>query len=206
MGKEKILNFRSEFKGGIRSGPKEKFMPLKSVQYNFMDKYARFFYIEASRMGVPAKGLHIYQHANAVFQIKILGLFPVVHAKGPRMDQGETVTVLNDLFFMAPGALIDQRIQWEVLDELRVRAVFTNEHICVRAEVDFDKEGKLTNFISYDRFETNGKEYHNYPWETPVLSYGDYNGYRLPARARLIYRRPDGELSLIHISEPTRPY
>lgn len=44
-GKDKILNFRAEFKGGIRFKPDEKYMPLRSVQYNFLDIHSRLFYI-----------------------------------------------------------------------------------------------------------------------------------------------------------------
>ena len=193
IGREKILNFRSECKGGIRFNPDEENMPLKSVQYNFLDLHSRFFYIVAKKKGIPAVGLHLYHKAKAVFQIKILGLFPVVDAKGPRMDQGETVTILNDMVFMAPGALIDKRIQWEVTDNLSVKAIFTNDHIKISAVLFFNEKGHLINFISNDRFETNGKEYHNYPWETPAIAYKDFDDYRLPFQAKLIYKRPEGD-------------
>ena len=109
------------------------------------------------------------------------------------MDQGETVTVLNDMFFMAPGSLIDKRIQWEMLDRLSVKAIFTNDSICVSAVLYFNDEGMLINFISNDRYETDGKEYKNYPWETPVQEYREFNGYRLPSKAQLIYKRPEGD-------------
>lgn len=193
IGKEKIANFRSTYIGGIRNNPEEEFMPFRSVQYNFMDQQARYFYMVAKKKGIPAIGLHMYQYAKAIFQIKILGLFPVVNAKGPKLDQAETVTVLNDMFFMAPGSLIDKRIEWEVVDELRVKAVFTNEHIRVSALIHFDEEGRLINFISHDRFDTNGKEYKNHPWETPALAFREINNYRLPSKARLIYKRPEGD-------------
>lgn len=193
IGKEKIRNFRAVFQGGIRSGPHEDYMPLRSVQYNFMDLPARLFFITAKKKGIPAIGLHIYRQAKAIFQIKLFGVFTIVNASGPMMDQGETVTVLNDMFFMAPGSLIDKRIQWEMLDPLSVKAVFTNDHISVSAVLYFNDEGRLINFISNDRYETNGKEYKNYPWETPVQEYREFSGYLLPSKAQLIYKRPDGD-------------
>ena len=193
VGKEKILNFRSECKGGVRSNPHEEYMPLKSVQYNFMDLHSRLFYIVAKKKGIPAIGLHLYQDAKATFQIKILGLFTVVNAKGPKMNQGETVTVLNDMVFMAPGSLIDKRIQWEIIDSMSVKAIFSNENISISAVLYFNDEGKLINFISNDRFETDGKEYKNYPWETPVSDYREFNGYWLPSKAKVIYKRPEGD-------------
>jgi hypothetical protein len=95
--------------------------------------------------------------------------------------------------FLAPGSLIDPRIIWSQVDETTIKAVFTNESITISAVLYFNAEGNLIDFLSYDRFETNGREYVNNPWRTPVVSYAEFKGYRLPQKARLIYVRPDGE-------------
>ena len=192
IGKEKILNFRVEFAGGIRSNSGEDYMPLRSVQYNFTDHPTRLFYIVAKKKGIPAKGIHIYKDRKAIMLIKILGLFTVVNARGKEMDQGETVTVFNDMCFMAPAALIDKNIEWNEIDNLTVGAKFTNGNITVSATLYFNEKGELVNFLSNDRFETtDGKTYINNPWITPATEYADINGYRLPSRAKLIYKRPD---------------
>lgn len=193
VGKKKIRNFRSVFKGGIRFKPGEDYMPFWSEQYNFYDIPTRLFYIRSKKAGIPAYGLHLYEGSKAIFRIKILGLFTVVDAKGPKMDQGETVTVLNDMFIMAPTTLIDPQIQWEIIDDLKVKAIYTNQSITVEAEVHFAEDGRIRNFISNDRFETNGKEYISNPWETPVSDYREINGYRLPSKAKMIYKRPEGD-------------
>lgn len=204
IGKEKIINFRAEFKGGIRSKPDDEFMKLKSVQYNFTDKPTRLFYIVARKKGIPAIGIHLYRNEQAIFQIKILGLFKVVDAKGIEMNQGETVTVFNDMCIIAPATLIDKNISWETVDPLTVNAKFTNGAINIGATLYFNDKGELINFISNDRFETtDGKSYKNYPWLTPVAGYIDINGYRLVSGAKLIFKRPDedfcyGEFELVN--------
>jgi len=205
VGKEKIINFRAEFLGGIRSGPGEKYMSLRSVQYNFIENPTRLFHIVAKKMGVLAIGNHIYLDQKATMLIKILGLFTVSDAKGWQMDQGETVTVFNDMCFLAPASLIDKRIEWKEIDEQSVSARFTNGGISITAMLFFNGKGELVNFISNDRFETtDGKNYFNYPWSTPVLSYTDINGYHLPSGAKLIYKHPDedfcyGEFTLVSL-------
>ena len=194
IGKEKVINFRAEFKGGIRSGPTDEFMKLKSTQYNFIDKPTRLFYIVAKKKGIPAIGIHLYRNEQAIFQIKIAGLIKVVDAKGKEMNQGETVTVFNDMCFIAPATLIHKNISWETVDPLTVNAKFTNGAISIGATLYFNDKGELINFISNDRFETiDGKSYKNYPWITPAAGYIDMNGYRLVSSAKLIYRRPDGD-------------
>lgn len=212
IGKGKVLNFRVEFTGGIRSASSEDFMPLTSVQYNFTDQPTRLFYIEAKKKGIPAKGIHIYKDRTAFMLIKILGLFTVVDARGKEMDQGETVTVFNDMCFMAPASLIDRNIEWKEIDDLTVGAKFTNGHITVGATLYFNEEGQLVNFLSNDRFETtDGKTYVNSPWLTPATEYSNIDGYRLPSKAKLIYKRPDedfcyGEFSLKAIEYNCRDF
>lgn len=205
LGKEKVRNFRAEFKGGIRGKSSEPYMKFISVQYNFIEKPTRIFYIIAKKMGLPATGIHIYKNETAIMKIKMFGLFSLVDAKGREMNQGETVTVFNDMCVMAPASLIDKRITWELIDNFTVKATFTNVNISVSAILFFDHNGRLTNFISNDRFETtDGKTYYNYPWETPVLEYKTVNDYNLPSKAKLIYKHPDedlcyGEFELVNI-------
>ena len=109
------------------------------------------------------------------------------------MDQGETVTVFNDMCCMAPGSLISKNITWEPVDELTVNARFTNGKISITATLFFNDKGELINWLSNDRYAVEGKEYRSYPWYTPISAYREINGHYLPAKAELIYKRPDGD-------------
>jgi hypothetical protein len=187
-------------------------MSLRSIQYNFFEEPTRLFHIVAKKMGIPATGNHIYRDQKATMLIKLLGLFTVSDAKGWQMDQGETVTVFNDMCFMAPASLIDKRIEWTQIDGKSVHARFTNGSISITATLFFNDKGELVDFVSNDRFETiDGRSYHNYPWSTPVTAYTDINGYHLPSVAKLIYRHPDedfcyGEFSLVSIEFNCKDY
>jgi hypothetical protein len=137
--------------------------------------------------------------------IKVAGLFTVADAKGKEMDQGETVTLFNDMCLMAPATLIDKNIEWHEIDNETVLAKYTNGSISISATLYFNETGELVNFISNDRFETSdGKTYINSPWLTPVTGYTDVNGYRLASVAKLIYKHADedfcyGEFKLVSI-------
>lgn len=191
IGKEKIMSMKLHFKGRMRSKPDSGWMPFKSEQYNFFDKPTRIFYIEAKKAGIPVKGLHLYKGETAIMVIKLAGLFKIADAKGPEMDQGETVTVFNDMCFMAPATLIDKNIYWEEIDQLTVKARYTNRHISISATLLFNEKGELINFISNNRFETSdGKIYNNYPWSTPAQDYRDFNGMHLISSASTFYAKP----------------
>ena len=192
VGKEKVFNVRIKFEGRIRSKPDGSWMHFKSEQYNFFDYPTRIFYIKANKLGIPANGLHLYKDEKAIMIIKLAGLFKVVDAKGQEMNQGETVTIFNDMCFVAPATLIDKRIQWEDIDSLTVKAIFLNGNISVSATLFFNEKGELVNFLSNDRFETaDGKIYKNYPWETPAKNYKEFCGIRIATFAETIFKRPD---------------
>ena len=194
VGKERVFNVRVKCEGRIRSKPEDSWMTFKSEQYNFFDKPTRIFYIKARKMGIPAIGLHLYKDEKAIMVIKLAGLFKVVDAKGIEMNQGETVTVFNDMCFMAPVTLIDRNIQWEIIDSSTVKARYTNGNMAISATLFFNEKGELVNFISNDRFETaDRKTYKNNPWSTPVKEYKDFNGARLASSALVIYQRPGGD-------------
>ena len=193
-GTERLFNMRIKFEGRIRSKPQDSWMKFSSEQYNFFDHPTRIFYIKAYKMGIPATGIHLYKNQKASMVIKLAGLFKIVDARGAEMDQGETVTVFNDMCCMAPATLIDKSIQWELIDPVTVKAKFTNGKITISATLLFNESGELLNFISNDRFETSdGKTYNNYPWSTPVKESKVVNGIRVCSSASTIYQRPEND-------------
>jgi hypothetical protein len=194
IGKERIVNVRIKFTGKFRSRPNDSWMTFTSEQYNFFDEPARIFYIRARRIGIPVSGLHLYKNESASMVIKIAGLIKVADAKGDEMNQGETVTLFNDMCIMVPATLIDQNITWELIDPLTVKARYTNGNITISATLLFNGTGELVNFISNDRFESaDGKIYKNFPWSTPVKEYRDLNGIRIASSASTIFHRPDND-------------
>jgi hypothetical protein len=193
IGKPKINNFRAELKGEMWSNAEDSPMEVQSVQYNFFKNPSRYFYMTASKMGLPATGLHLYQNQTATFQVNLLNWIKVVDAHGDKMNQAETVTLLNDMCIMAPASLIDKRISWVEVDETKVKAFFKNGKIIVSAILYFNETGELVNFRSDDRYETDGVKYEKYPWSTPLENYKEFNGYLLPSSGKLIFHKPEGD-------------
>lgn len=193
IGREKVLAFRIECRGRIRSTPGASFMSVKSVQYNFYgDNPSRLFYIVAKKMGLSARVVHIYRNETATMKGKLLGLFTIVDAKGEEANQAETVTIFNDICLLAPSLLISENIEWTDIDPLTVQAKYTNQKIAIEATLHFDQDGRLINFTSNDRYETkDGRVFYNYPWETPILEYRNFDGFNLPSKVRAIFKHPD---------------
>ncbi|MBD0779927.1 hypothetical protein HPE56_19180 [Maribacter sp. ANRC-HE7] len=190
VGKPKIHNVRIVFEGAMRDKGKDWFN-FTSEQYNFFQSPTRLFFMKAKIKGIPINGYHKYDKEGARMQIKLLSLFPVVDIDGPKMFPTETVTFLNDLCLFAPGALIDDRIRWETIDELSVKATFTTNGTSISAILYFNEKGQLVNFVSNDRYSVS--EMKTFPFSTPVKNYQNINGYNLPTYGEAIWHYPGGE-------------
>jgi len=71
------------------------------------------------------------------------------------MDQGETVTVFNDLCLLAPAGLLDAPIVWQTIDSRHVRSAFTRGAHTVTAVLVFNDAYELIDFISDDRLRAS---------------------------------------------------
>lgn len=190
-GKPKVRNFKIELIGNMQKDAQSPPMRIESVQHNFVKNPVRMFYIKGSLMGIPVYGLHAYKDEVGIMMIRVLGLFPVVDTKGREMDLSDTVTLLNDMCIFAPATLIDQRIQWTNIDELTVKAIFTNGTQTVSATLFFNETGQLINFISDDRYRID-KQCERLRWSTPVNVYKRFGDLNLSAKASTVWHYPDG--------------
>jgi Family of unknown function (DUF6544) len=129
VGRPRVCNFRARMHGRIRSGPEARWITLSAEQYNFFDEPARMFYLKGSMFGIPVHGYHRYVGLSATMRVRVAGLVSVVDASGNEMDQGETVTMFNDMCVMAPATLIGPSIVWEPVDGRTARSTFTNAGI-----------------------------------------------------------------------------
>lgn len=194
VGRPRIQNYRVRFRGRIRSGPDARWMPFEADQQSFVDRPTRLFWIRATMMGVPVDGLHRLVDGHAIMRIKPFGAFAVVDAAGVEMDQGETVTLFNDMCLLAPGTLVDPAIQWEPVDARTAKARFTHAAHTISATLFFDDDGLLKDFVSDDRFaSTDGKDFKRWRWSTPIAEYRANGPYRLAARGEARWHPPEGE-------------
>lgn len=196
MDKPIVNNFRVNFSGKIRDHAKPVWMPLTSEQYNFIKIPTRLFYLDATMKGLPLAGFHCFKNGVAYMDIRLLSMFKVSYQSGAVMDTSETVTFFNDMCVLAPGALIDKRIEWLEVVGNRVKASFTNNGIIISAWLYFNEKGELVNFVSEDRsaLGKNGETI-KLKWSTPMQKYKSINGYRLASYAEAIYTYPDGDFT-----------
>ncbi len=194
LGKPVVTNMKINFAGQIRASEDSPWMQFTTEQYNFQDAAWRLFFMKAQMKGLPVAGYHAFKNGIAYMDIRLLSLVKVQYQDGERMNVAETVTFFNDMCCMAPGSLVDDRIEWLETEGNVVKAAFTNNGIRITAWLHFNDKGALVNFVSDDRWalEADGS-LAQVRWETPLYDYMEINGHRLPSKADLIYKYPEGD-------------
>ncbi len=196
IGKPIPQSIRFDFDAKMWKSAKSSAMKCKSEQYNFFGEPARLFFMKASMFGVPARVLHAYSNKSASMYVRAAGLFTMVDVKGEKLSRTETVTVLNDMCFFTPSALIDERLRFEQIDEQKVKVIFHNGPHVVSAVLIFNEKHQLVNFYSDDRpaLGDDGKTFREARWSSPVKDYKEFDGRMFPTYAEAIYHYPEGDL------------
>jgi hypothetical protein len=192
LNKPKVKNVRIVFDGKMRDKGKD-FFPFTSEQYNFFDEPTRLFFMKGQMFGITVPGYHRYSNAKATMDIRLFGLFQIVKQSGEIMNKTETVTLFNDMCLMAPGTLIDKRIQWQAIDNNSTKATFTNHGIAITATLYFNEPGQLIDFRSSDR--TAISDMKQYPFSTPVSDYTNMNGINVMKHGEAVWHYPDGKFT-----------
>ncbi len=202
VGQPRVRNFRVRMHGRIRNGPDARWMPLTAEQHNAVDEPARLFYMTASMLMIPAQGYHRFVGPSATMRVKAAAVVPVVDVSGPEMNQGETVTMFNDMCVMAPATLIGPAIAWQPVDDRTARARFTNAGQVIDAELLFNEAGDLIDFRSDDRYQTSpdGTTVRKVRWSTPLAGYRSFGPVRLASGGEARWHEPGGDYAYIDLT------
>ena len=145
--------------------------------------------------GVEVVGTDSYVDGRGRLEMRLLGVAPVARDSGPAVDEADLLRFLNEIMWIPAAALLPE-ITWEPVDDGSARATITNRGVSGTATFFFDVEGPLTTMVAdrYDR-ETGAVV----PWSTPVRSYGELAGVRVPTSGEAVYARPGGDHSYIRL-------
>ncbi len=196
VGKGKPQNVRVTFDAKMVSKPGAAPMIATSEQYNFFGSFSRLFLMKAHKMLIPFHAFHVYCNEKATFIVRVANLLNVVDIKGEDLTTAETVTLLNDMCFFAPGNLYDKRLTWKEIDSLSCQVSIENGKYNVSAMLYFNEKGELINFVSEDRYALQDDgTMKRARWSTPVSDYRELDGRKIPTYGETIWNFPEGDFT-----------
>ncbi len=200
VGRPRVTAVRATFSGRMRLGEHRPWMALAGEQVNtYGEHVTRRAIFDATLHGLPTDGLHVMVDGRATMRIRPAGVVTVVDADGPEMDQGETVTALNDMCFLAPAALLDADVSWYETGGRTVGVEYRLAGRTVRATLVFDEGGDLVDFVSDDRFRSAGRAFVAQRWSTPLTDYREVTGRRVASRGDARWDGPEGPFPYIEL-------
>lgn len=195
LGRPRVQNFRADMDAEMYRRPGDAPMIPTSTQHNFTGSPTRIFFMKSRMFGLPVQVLHVHAGLAASFQVRVASLVDMVDEKGDALARTESVTLLNDMCFFAPGSLVDARLAWEPIDERTARVTFSNGPWRVAATLFFNERDELVDFTSDDRPSIQDGKQIQARWSTPIEGYRLIDGRRLPTRGAAVYRYPEGDFT-----------
>ena len=184
--------------GRMRPGPGQRWIPLDAEEH-YSVQPPGFVWAGTLRVGpLPvARARDMYAGGQGRMLVKVASLWPVVNASGAQMDQGEITRYLNEMIW-SPAAFLADNVAFQAVDDSSARVTLTDYGQATTATLFFDNEGRLTDFVA-QRYRTPGASSTD-TWSTPITGYGEFEGLRLPTRAKALYKLPGGDYEYIEVT------
>jgi hypothetical protein len=193
VGRPRVNDFRAMWTGRIRSGPDSGWMTFTADQLNILDTPRRFFLMDARMKGVPVDVLHAFDETGASMRVRLLSVRSMVDARGAEFTHAETATLFNDLCVCAPSALVFADVTWQPIDAHRAVGHFTLGVNTITAELKFNDDGDLVDFVSEDRAASSPDgSFTRMRWTTPLRDYARVGPARVPTKAETRWHPDSG--------------
>ena len=198
VGKPFPGTIRLRQKGRMRLGPGQMWLPLDAEEH-YSVQPPGFVSAGTARAGplAVARARDMYAEGTGQMLVKVVSLWPVVDASGEQMNQAEMLRYLNEMIWF-PAAFLAANISFEPAGDSSARVTLTDHGRAVTGTMFFDQQGRLTDFVA-QRYRTPGASDPD-TWSTPVTGYGEFEGLRLPATGKAIYKLPGGDLEYINVT------
>lgn len=201
VGRPRDWSLRARFTARFRldRGP---WLKCEALQYDTRLQLSRVFYMQLSLKGLlPVTVRDTYVKGRGTMQARAFDAFTVVEGTGPEIDVGELVTYLNDAILMAPSLLLGPEVTWHEVDANCFDVTLRDRALSVSARVWLDEQGAPRDFSTTDRFfqKPNGERTRT-EWRTPVSSFQDAGGRKLPRHAQAVWQLPDGPFAYADFS------
>jgi hypothetical protein len=200
IGKEKVRTARLKQKGYFRTKESQRWMPFKAEEYFTVDPPGFLWYGRIQLFPlVSFYAIDKFYRDEGSLVVKLSSLIKVADAKGEECDQAELVRYLSEIIWF-PSAFLSDYIRWEPINSDSARATISVAGQTASADLYFNQQGKMTNFVAERYMGVNGGSILK-KWSTPIKKYAEINGIMVPVKGEGVWKLSSGDFSYVRITE-----
>ena len=123
-----------------------------------------------------------------------MGLITVADSHDtPALAIGALQRYLGEAVWFPTALLPSQGVKWESIDESRARATITGRGVTTSLEFRFGADDLIASAYAAERIFDDGMNPPTpLPWQAHNLSYGEFNGVKVPVESTVEWLFPDG--------------
>jgi len=199
VGKPFVRRVYLRQQGRVRLGSEQAWIPLHAQQW-YSVRPPGFVWDGTMRVaGIPVgRARDMYQGGHGAMLVKVASLITVADAKGEEMDQGSMMRYLSEMMWF-PTAFLQDNISFEAIDATSARVTLADQGKTASGTLFFDSAGRLTNFVAR-RYAITGGRGDLRTWSAPITGYGEFEGLRLPAGVKAVWKLAGGDLEDINVT------
>jgi len=194
IGKESIRTVRLKQLGKFRQSARQPWMKLDAEEYYSVNPPGFLWVGTMRKGGFPlVRARDRYRDGKGNMQIKLGTVLTIANATGAAMDQASMTRYFNEMMWF-PTAFLEPNVSFEPVDQTSAKVTLTDSGKQVTATMYFDDQGRPTDFVA-PRYYREGLE----TWSTPITEYGEFGGFKLPVKAKAVWKLKEGDFEYIDV-------
>jgi hypothetical protein len=192
VGRERARVVRLRQRGELRTAANQPWMQAEASQVFTVDEPGFVWTVAVTMKGMPVSGRDSYLDGRGHMLITVSGLFPVVDAGGPQIDQGALLRFLGELVWF-PSAALAPYLRWEPIDDHTARATMSWRGVEASGVFTFDDQGRQVKMAAR-RYMSSGHSTSLEAWEVPAHAWERRSGVLMPVRGTATWKLAAGDL------------
>jgi hypothetical protein len=144
-----------------------------------------------SRPFLKTQVVDAFERGKGALTVSILGILPVVRARGPVVDKGEMLRGLAELPWHPLSFRETDHLKWQSCGSNKLLGSFNDGKTCATLELDIDGDGHVLGGSAV-RPRKVGKSMVETMWSGIYSEYRMFQGIRIPTRAEAAWDLPEG--------------
>ncbi len=192
MQKPMPKRIRIQQKASMQMKPGQKqWMDARAIQISSLNPPGFVWSVRASLFpGVSVLGRDRFTQGKGEMLIQLNGLFSVVNARGPKLDQGSLQRYLGEIVWY-PKMALSPYIRWYEVDENKAEAELSFGGTTGKGTFHFGADGAVEKFEAM-RYQGNAEDAQLLLWEIKVLEHKEFEGVRIPSKMESTWHNPEG--------------